>query len=133
MVANQPNPQKVVIQDKVEKQSKKKFKVKAHKMDEEVDIEIDIEDDGDYEVEKLSIDNLISTIDGKPITWLNNFAIKKANDYINQRYKVKIPGLSGKKVVIIDNNSHGNPYYYTGPVVNDTIELSDGDPAIGHT
>ena len=123
-------PPKVVINDKVEKQGSEKFKVKAHKKG-EVDIEIDIEDDGDFEVEKLSVDDLPSTIDGNLIQWLNNFAIKKAGNYINQRYKVKIPGLGKKRVVIIDNNSHDKPYYYTGPVVDDTIELSDGDPAIG--
>jgi len=126
---------KVVIDNKVEKQSKKKFKVKAHKGT-EVDIDIEIEDDGDYVVEKLSVDDLVEnvkTINGNAITWLNNFAIKKGSNYINQRYKVTIPGLGNKKVVIIDNNSHGNPYYYTGPVANDTIELSDGDPAIGTT
>ena len=37
----------------------------------------------------------------------------------------------GHDVVIVDNNSHGNPYYYTGPTDNDTIVLSDGDPGIG--
>ena len=126
-------PPKVVVQGKVEKQSNKKFKVKANKKDEEVDIEIEIEDDGDFEVEKLSVDDLPRTINGNSITWLNNFAIKKAGNYINQRYKVKIPGLGNGKVVIIDNNSHGNPYYYTGTVDNDTIELSDGDPAVGKT
>ena len=126
---------KAVIKDKVVKDSnsKKKFKIKAHKR-KEVDIEIEVVEDGNYEVEKLSVDGLPETIDGHPITWLNNFAIKKkAGDYINQRYKIKIPGLGNKRVVILDNNSHGNPYFYTGPVENDTFELSDGDPAVGHT
>jgi len=124
---------KVVIQGNVEKQNSKKFKVKAHKKDQEVDIDIEIDEEGEYEVEKLSVDNLPQTIDGNKITWLNNFAIKdkKADKYINQSYKVRIPGIGNKTVVLLDNNSNGNPYYYTGPVVNDTIELSDGDPAIG--
>ena len=123
---------KVVIQGKVEKKDNKKFKVKAHKND-EVDIDIEIDDDGDYEVEKLSVDGLPETIEDKPIKWLNNFAIKKAGNYINQRYKVKIPGLGSGRVVLVDNNSHGNPYFYTGPVEDDTLILSDGDPAIGKT
>ena len=123
---------KVIVKDKVEKQGNKKFKIKAHKKD-EVDIDIEIEEEGDYEVDKLSVDGLPETIEGNPIKWLNNFAIKKTGNYINQRYKVKIPGLGRGRVVLIDNNSHGNPFYYTGPVVDDTIELSDGDPAIGTT
>ena len=125
---------KVVIKDKVEKDknSKKKFKVKTHKKD-EVEIEIEVVEDGSYEVEKLSVEGLPETIEGQPITWLNNFAIKKGGNYINQRYKIKIPGLGSKRVVILDNNSHGTPYFYTGPVENDTFEMSDGDPAIGHT
>ena len=121
---------KVVVQGKVEKHSNKKFKVKAHKKT-EVDIDIEIDNEGEYEVEKLSIDNLPTTINGNKITWLNNFAIKEAGNYINQPYKVRIPGIGNKRVVLLDNNSNGNPYYYTGPIVNDTIELSDGDPGIG--
>ena len=123
---------KVVVPGKVEKKSKKKFKIKKQKNN-EIDIEVDIEADGEYDVEKLSVDGLAETIDGKTITWLNNFAIKKGSNYINQRYKVKLPGIGNKKIVIIDNNSHGIPYYYTGPVEDDTITLSDGDPAIGST
>jgi len=121
---------KVVIQGKVEKKSNKKFKIKANKST-EVDIDIEIDEDGEYEVEKLSVEGLPETIDNNPIVWLNNFAIKKTGNYINQRYQVTIPGLGNKRVVIVDNNSHGNPYYYTGPADNDTIILSDGDPGIG--
>ena len=91
------------------------------------------EEDGDFEVEKLSVENLPTEIDGLAITWLNNFAIKKAGNYINQRYKVIVPGLGNGRVVIIDNNSHGKPFFYTGPLENDSILLSDGDPAIGKT
>ncbi len=126
-------PNKVVVPGKVEKQSNKKFKVKANKSS-EVDIEIEIAEDGVYEVEKLSVDDLPTTMnDGKAITWLNNFAIKKGGNYINQAYKVKIAGLGGSQVVILDNNSEGKPYYFTGTITNDTIDLSDGDPAIGKT
>lgn len=124
-------PNKVVIQGKVEKHSNKKFKVKAHK-NTEADADIEIVDDGDFVVEKLDVEGLPATMnDGSAIKWLNNFAIKKGSDYINQRYKVTIPGLGKGRVVLIDNNSNGYPYYFTGPVTNDTIELSDGDPAIG--
>lgn len=126
---------KVVIQGKVEKHNtdKKKFKVKAHKPH-EVDADIEIVDDGDFQVDKLSVDDLPAAMsDGAPITWLNNFAIKKGSDYINQRYKVTIAGLGKGRVVLLDGNSAGNPYYFTGPVTNDSIELSDGDPAIGQT
>ncbi len=124
---------KTIIEGKVEKKEKKKFKVKAHKST-EIDADIEIVDDGDYQVDKLSVDDLPDAMnDGKPIRWFNNFAIKKGKDYINQPYKVTIPGLGRARVVIVDNNSNGYPYYFTGPVVNDTIELSDGDPGIGQT
>ena len=126
-------PNKVVVPGKVEKQSNRKFKIKTQKSNEK-DVDIDIVDDGEYDVEKLSVDEVPTTMsDGKTITWLNNFAIKKGNSYINQPYKVKIVGLGSKPVVILDNNSDGKPYYFTGPIVDDTIELSDGDPGIGQT
>ena len=131
--------EKIVILGKVEKkkdkdgkESKKKFKIKKDKPN-EIDIDIEIEDDGTYEVDKLSVDGLPTEIDGQPITWLNNFAIKKAGNYINQRYFVTLPGVGSKRVVIVDNNSHGVPYFYTGPVDNEVIILSDGDPGIGVT
>lgn len=120
------------VKDKDGKINKKKFKVKKEKKH-EVDIEIEIEEDGDYEVEKLSVEGLPAEIDGKPITWLNNFAIKKAGSYINQRYKIKVPGLVSGRVVILDNNSHGIPHMYVGPVEDETIVLSDGDPGVGIT
>jgi len=126
-------PNKVVVQGKVEKQGNKKFKIKTQRNSEK-DVEIDIVDDGNYDVEKLSVDDLPATMpDGKTITWYNNFAIKKGGNYINQPYKVKIEGLGSRSIVILDNNSEGRPYYFTGTVVDDTIELSDGDPGIGHT
>lgn len=122
---------KFVIANKVEKHGNKKFKVKAHK-NTEVDADIEIADDGDYQVDKLSVDGLPATMsDGKSITWLNNFAIKKGDNYINQPYRVSISGLGRGRVVILDNNCNGSPYYFTGAVNNDTIELSDGDPGIG--
>ena len=126
------NQKKVIVQGKVQKNSNKKFKIKKDK-DTEVDIDIEIEDDGDYEVDKLSIEGLPAAMpDGVPIRWFNNFSIKKNGQYINQKYKVTIPGISnmGKsRLVIID--SSGIPYYYTGAIVNDTFELTNGDPGSG--
>jgi hypothetical protein len=124
---------KNVISGKVQKVDNRKFKIKKDK-DSEVDIDIEIEEDGDYEVQKLSIEGLAATMyDGTPIRWFNNFAIKKNEQYINQRFKVTLPGLSNRgasRLVIFDGN--GNPYYYTGDIVGDTFELTDGDPAIGN-
>jgi len=123
---------KVVVPGKVQKDSDRKFKIKKDKAS-EVDTDIEILEDGDYEVDKLSVDGLPTHMyDGNPIRWFNNFAIKKNGQYINQKYKVTIPGISnmaGSRLVIFDGN--GDPYYYTGAIVNDTFELTDGDPAAG--
>ena len=123
---------KIVVANKVQKNNSRNFKIKKDK-DFEIDADIEIEDDGVYEVDKLSIEGLPTTMtDGTPIRWFNNFAIKKNGQYINQKYKVKIDGLSSlgnSRVVIFDGN--GNPYYYTGAIVDDTLELTDGDPAVG--
>ncbi len=123
---------KTVVPGKVDKEnnSNRKFKIKKEKGT-EVDISIEIVDEGVYEVVKLSIDSLPATMnDGKPITWYNNFAIKKNGEHINQRYFVTVPGIKPTDVVIFDGN--GNPYYYTGTVTNDTFEMTDGDPAVGN-
>lgn len=128
------NQKKVVIAGKVHKDGKlrKKFRINKHK-DNEVEVDIEIEEDGDYEVEKLSIDDLPTHMhDGHPITWFNNFSIKKNGQHINQKYKITIPGISnmGKgRLVIFDGN--GDPYYYTGKIDNDTFEMTDGDPGVG--
>lgn len=124
---------KVVIPGKVQQDSNRKFKLKKDKTS-EVDVDIEIMEDGDYEVDKLSVDGLPSTMyDGNPIRWFNNFAIKKNGQYINQKYKVSIPSLTAllgnSRLVIFDGN--GNPYYYTGEIVNDTFDLTDGDPGVG--
>lgn len=140
-----PNPNKTVIPGKAQKDnnSNKKFKIK--KKDDvpgmpnnEVDIEIEIEDDGDYTVEKLSTDDLDTHLaDGTEIKWFNNFAVKKGDSYINQPYKIKVPGISSlrasnRNLVIQDGNSHnGKAYIFTGAITDDTIDFSDGDPAIG--
>lgn len=126
---------KVIISGKVDRLHQRKFRVRKHK-ESEIDAIIEIlEDTGidneSYEVEKLSIEGLPEKIDGIPIRWLANFSVKKKGQYINQRYTVTIPGLSSStsKVVILD--SKGNLYYYPDPIVNDTIELTDGDPGTG--
>ena len=131
-----PNP-KQVISGKVQKNNSKNFKIKKDK-DSEIDIDIEIDEDGDYDVEKLSVDGLPTTLDdGTPILWFNNFAVKKNGNYINQSFKVKVPGASAlraanKKLVIWDGNTNnGKPFVFTGDITNDTFELTDGDPAVG--
>lgn len=123
---------KVVVAGKVQQDSSRKFKIKKDK-DSEVDVDVEIEEDGTYVVDKLSVDGLPTHMyDGIEIKWFNNFAIKKNNQYINQPYKVKIAGVSSiapSRLVIFDGN--GDPYYYTGTIVDDTFELTDGDPAVG--
>ena len=126
---------KIIVPGRVQKDSNsnRRFKIKKDKMS-EYDVDIEIEEDGDYAVDKLSVDGLPTNMnDGTGIRWLNNFAIKKNGQYINQKYKVTIVGLAtllGKsKLVIFDGN--GDPYYYTGAIVNDTFELTDGDPSTG--
>jgi hypothetical protein len=128
------NQVKKVVSGKVNKTdtTNRKFNIRKEKGS-EVDIDIEIEENGDYQVDKLSLDGLPTAMyDGTPIQWFNNFAIKKNGNYINQKFKVKIPGVSnlGKsRLVIFDGN--GDPYYYTGAIVDDTFELTDGDPAVG--
>jgi len=126
---------KVIVPGRVQKDSNsnRKFKIKKDKTS-EYDVDIEIAEDGDYSVDKLSVDGLPTNMnDGTGIRWLNNFAIKKNGQYINQKYKVTIVGLAsflGKsKLVIFDGN--GDPYYYTGAITNDTFDLTDGDPAVG--
>ena len=123
---------KTVITGRVQKNSSKNFKIRKDK-ESEVDVDIEIVDDGDYQVDKLSIDGLpVNMYDGTSIHWFNNFAVKKNGQYINQRYKITIPGISNlgaSRLVIFDGN--GDPYYYTGAIVNDTFEMTDGDPAVG--
>ncbi|HEX5807197.1 MAG TPA: hypothetical protein VFY25_00920 [Anaerolineales bacterium] len=126
------NQEKNVIQGKVQRENNRRFKIKKDK-DSEVEVDIEILEDGEYVVEKLSVDGLPAQMqDGNPIRWFNNFAIQKNGQYINQRYRVTIPGISnlGKsRLVIFDGN--GDPYYYTGAIVDDTFEMTDGDPATG--
>ena len=120
---------KVVIPGKVDKEPNKKYKIKKDKTSES-DITIELTGDGDYVVEKLSVDGLPTAMtDGTPIRWFNNFAIKKNGQYINERFFVTIPDGGSSRLVIFDGN--GNPYYYTGEIKNNRFELTDGDPATG--
>ena len=130
----------------------KKFRIpKSKDKNKEKDADIEIlgkDPDSDFVVEKLSIDDvdesgvpvLPTKYGNDDIAWFTNFAIKKksTNTYINQPYKIKIEGLSaakaaGKRILIIDGNSSGNVPTVINDKVDskDTIELTDGDPAVG--
>lgn len=122
---------KVVVPGKVEKDknNQKKYRIMKDKSSES-DVIVELTGDGDYEVEKLSVDGLpTAMVDGISIRWFTNFAIKKNGQYINERFFVTIPNGGSSRLVIFDGN--GNPYYYTGEIKNNTIELTDGDPAGG--
>lgn len=124
---------KTIDPGKVQKESNRKFKIKKDKAS-EVDVDVEILEEGDYEVEKLKTDNLPAYMhDNNPISWYNSFYIKKNGQYINQKYNVTISGISNlgdSRLVIFDGN--GDPYYYTRKIKDDTFELTDGDPAVGH-
>lgn len=131
---------KIVIPGQVEKQSNKKFKIKKEKSSER-DVEVEIVEDAsikitkeiNYQVDKLSMVDLPAKMpDGKTIRWFNNFSIKKDGQILKQKFLIAITGLSSlgtSRVVILD--SKDIPYYYEKPIINDTIELADGDPAVG--
>jgi hypothetical protein len=126
-------------EEKKNGRKKIKFKVKKDKPDNrEVDIEIDVDENNtdDFTVESYSTDDLPPTIanpDGSTtsITWFNNFAVKKNGSY-NVAYKATIPGISnlGESQLVIYYGS-GDPQYFRGRIENDTIELTNGDPATG--
>ncbi len=122
---------KVVIPGKVKKDkaNPKKYKVEKDKASES-DIEIQVTGEGDYDVEKLSVDGLPEKMtDGNPIRWFNNFIIRKNKQVIKEKYFVKIPDLGKSRLVIID--SKGEPYYFMGEIKDNIIELTDGDPGTG--
>jgi hypothetical protein len=141
---------KKVSFEKLKSDGKKKFKTKTPKNKKypvygERDVEIEIlgnESDADFEVETLETENVDLPTNmpnnGPEIVWLTNFAIKKkaTGAYINQKYNVKITGLSGlkaqgKNIVIFDGNASNQPYILGDLIGIDTIELTDGDPAVG--
>lgn len=122
---------KVVVPGKVkkDKDNPKKYKIGKDR-NSESDVTVELTGEGDYDVQKLSVDGLPTAMtDGTSIRWFNNFAIKKNGQYINERFFVTIPNGGSSRLVIFDGN--GNPYYYTGEIKNNTIELTDGDPAGG--
>lgn len=126
-------------EEKKNGRKKIKFKVEKGKPNElDADIEIDVDENNtdNFTVESYSTDDLPATItnpDGSTttITWFNNFAVKKNGNY-NVTYRVTIPGISnlGKSKLVIYYGS-GDPQYYNEPIENDTIELTNGDPATG--
>jgi hypothetical protein len=121
----------VVIEGKVEKDkdNKKKYKIKAHEPH-EVDLIIELSGEDGYEVEKLSVVGLPAAMPDKTaIRWFNNFRIKKDGLPIKERYFVTIPDGGKSRLVIMD--SKGVPYYFPNEIKNNTIELTDGDPAGG--
>lgn len=121
---------KVVVPYKVkqDKDNHKKYKIEKDKTS-EADVTIELTGDGNYEVEKLSVDGLPEKIDGTIIRWFNNFIIKKNKQVIKEKYFVKIPDLGKSRLVIID--SKGEPYYFMGEIKDNIIELTDGDPGTG--
>lgn len=124
---------KVVIKGKVKKESNKKYEIEKDKSSES-NVTIDLTSDGDYEVEKLSLDDLPTTMpDGNPIRWFTNFVIKNKKDGkpIKEKYSMTIPSDRGKSRLVICDSS-GIPYYYDESKIKDNkIELTDGDPAGG--
>jgi hypothetical protein len=127
------NPDKKVVSGRVQKENNRRFKIQKDRPT-EVDIEIDVLQEGDYHVDKLETDGLPESMpDGNAIHWFNNFSIKKNGSYINQRYRVRITGISSmapSKLVIFNGN--GELYYYEGIIdKDDTFELTDGDPGVG--
>jgi len=112
-----------------DKNNHKKYRIMKEK-DTESDVTIELTGDGDYEVDKLSVEGLPAfMVDGMPIRWFTNFAIKKNGQYINEQFFVTIPDGGSSRLVIFDGN--GNPFYFTGEIKNNRIELTDGDPAGG--
>jgi len=141
---------KNVLSKQTGAKGQKKFKVKKGSRNNEKDVDIDITSataDEEFIVEQLDFEPLDKTIKinnkDEEIVWFNNFSIKKKKqdgsdgDPINQSYNITIEGLSalrsaGKNIILQDGNANnGKAYIYTGSVDNDTIELTDGDPAVG--
>lgn len=125
------------IPGKVRKESARKFEVEPVKSG-EVQITIDLLEDGQYEVSKLSDEGLPTHYpdeNGDRITWYNNFSITRGGNFIKQRYRVTIPGLSRRpknSTVVIYDDTRGLYAYDPSRIDGDTIELNDGDPAVGH-
>lgn len=133
MASPNANPDKRRVDGKVQRQNSRRFRVETADSG-EVDIDLEILEDGNYQVEKLESGHLPKSMpNGDAIHWFNNFSIKKNGSYINQRYRVKIPGIyrmAPSRLVIL--NGSGDLYYYEGTIEpDDSFELTDGDPAVG--
>lgn len=137
---------KTIISVQNGRKGQKKFKVKKGPKNTEKDVGINITSaatDQKFVVEQLELEGLDAQINGQDIVWFNNFSIKKKKkdgtdgDPINQAYKVTIEGLgalrsAGKNIVLQGAKANnGKAYIFTGAVNKDTIELTDGDPAVG--
>jgi hypothetical protein len=122
---------KIIVPGKVEKDKSnpKKHKIRADKSSES-DLDIELTGEGEYDVQKISVDGLPDKMpEGGAIRWLNNFHVKKDGQYVKERFLVTIPDLGKSWLVIL--GSEGEPYYYGGKIKNNTFELTDGDPAVG--
>jgi len=116
-----------------EKSAGKKHKLKKHATHPHgKDVDLEFDDNDAYDIETLAVDELPTTIAGVAIGWFHNFGIKKNGQYIKKKYRLKIAGISNlgaSKLVICD--SSGVPQFYSEQIVDDMLELTDGDPAIG--
>jgi hypothetical protein len=123
---------KVVVKGKVKKEGSKKYEIEKDKSSES-NITIELTSDGDYEVERLSVEDLPTAMpDGNSIRWFTNFVIKYKKDGkpIKEKFFMTIPDLGESNLVICD--SSGVPYYFDkSKIINNKIELADGDPAGG--
>jgi len=121
---------KVLVSEMTKGRNHKLKKHSKHIHGKDVDLEFTTDDT--HEIETLDMDGLPTAINGIAIRWFHNFGIKMNGQYIKNKYKIKIAGISNlgaSKLVICD--SSGIPKYYEGEIINDTIELSDGDPSTG--
>jgi hypothetical protein len=123
----------------VKRQSGRKFEIEPERSrwPKEVAITIELpEDDDEYEVSKLSEEGLPTHWNGVPIVWYGNFSITKGGQAIRRAYKVKIPGISSlpknTALIICDDETPKGREYDKDRIKDDTIELTYGDPAVGH-
>ena len=129
---------KTVVPGKVDKSSKKEFKANKH-LAHEKDIYILFDTEVEHIIEKLSTEGLPATTrDNRPITWHNNFIVKRADGtpVDNVAYSVLLDAADGDTIVTYDDTGLN---VYTGSVNAKKhhnknwkeIRLSRGDPAIG--
>lgn len=79
---------KKTVRQKI-KASGKEFRVHKHDADDATsEIAIELDDVNDIEVELLEISDLPPTHNGKPVTWFNNFSVKKGGAYLTKAHKI---------------------------------------------